>query len=807
MGKTIEELFKTKVLSNGKTAEKTYDIRNSKETPINSYNPLLDLPFKGASAIRKTLSNRKGETRLEEETTGLRVISKLSAPVIYGVDTFRLNNQKTDMVEIMKNATNPTGGSNGIIGNATNKIKLIGQNIASKIGLEFPENLIPTKITLNQSFKEGKESDTMITLSAIKNGKEGNLIGKAIGKVLASSVKGPVKDIPNKLLGAGIDLLKDEVKKALYGSPKEAAQNLAKKSKEEVQYNSSGRYSETVAPNEEDTLKRNDLSSILIAKEKQVDASVNKLMNSSLKLKYEPKAPPSPLPNLGGIINLDTSRFNIGGKISTISDSVAGKLSGARKLGQQTIASGLLTVGDIIPGSTEKITKTSTVDASADDVSLRNDLSSKLEALLANGSINGNQISRDDVSMNQYSTKRNNETSPKVSMRTKLGIDSAIKSDYLNEKLPYELGQNETRLKLQDGTYLDDYDFIPLKFKSIATGKTVSFRAIISGVSETVSPSWDSAKFIGTPFNHYTYSGIERSLTFNFKVYSTTPIQHIAAWQRINFLTSLAYPQGYAGGIGARAPFIQFTLGNLYKNRECFIESLSYTIDDNSPWHVGMTEASGIADDAKFSINKEETSIDNYKLPKFVDVSITVKLLEAKYNTSEGYLYGFDKLPRSLRGNKPYSTEESSKNSQIAGDINNSSVLSFGNESTTAGAASQKNESDADNPSLSIDKIKPKFDPASIIKLERKDLAGIKAPVSIDVNKLPTIAPLRQNPDVSKGNFIKDGTGNYELWVKEDDKKYVATVYQAGLVKEKTRKFTNASKAIDGGRELFKKYQ
>jgi len=227
-------------------------------------------------------------------------------------------------------------------------------------------------------------------------------------------------------------------------------------------------------------------------------------------------------------------------------------------------------------------------------------------------------------------------------------------------------------------------------------------------------------------------------------------------------------------------------------------------MDDNSPWYVGMTEASGIADDAKFSINKEETSIDNYKLPMIVDVAITIKLLEAKYNTSEGYLYGFDKLPRALRAGQQYSAEESSKNTQIAGDINNSDTFKFGPE---GGSTTKKSDSDADNAGLSLDKVKAKFNPAEIIKLEKTSLAGIKAPVSIDAFKLPTLAPLRQNPDASKGNFIRDGKDNYELWIKEDGKKYIATVYQSGTVVEKSRKFSNAGNAIDKGTELFKKYQ
>jgi hypothetical protein len=728
MGKTLEELFKTKVLDNGKTAQQNYDIRNSKEAPINSYNPLLDLPFKGASAIRKTASVKKGETRFEEETTGLRIISKLSGPIIYGVDTFRLNNQKTDMVEIMKGATGGTAGNNGIIGNATNKIKQIGENIASKLGIEFPQNLIPTKIVLNKSFKEGKENDTMITLSAIKNGREGNLLGKALGKVLASSIKGPVKEIPNKLLGAGIDFFKSEIKKTLYGSPKQAAQNLAKKGKEEIQYNSTDKYSETIAPRDEDYFKRNDLSSILVAKETKEAGGGSEVQNKVNQLVPKSKG-------IGdGILPLNLINNPAAKVTDFISDNkskIDSKLSGARKLGQQSIAGGL-NIGDVIPGSKEKITQTSTVDATADTPALRNDLSSKLEALLANGGINGASISRDNISDNQYSKLLNSKAAPRVSLKTRLGIESSDRADFLNEKMPYKLGAEETKLQLPDGTFLDDYDFITLKFKSLATGKAVNFRATISGVSETVSPSWDAAKFIGTPFSNYTYTGIERSLTFNFRVYSTTPIQHIAAWQRINFLTSLTYPQGYAGSIGARAPFLQITLGNLYKNRECFIESLSYTIDDNSPWYVGMVEGSNIPDGTTFTIDKEETTIDSYKLPMIIDVAITVKLLESKFNTSEGYLYGFDKLPRALRGGKAYSIEgdSSTANAQIASDSNNKGVQSSG--------ADTNSDVSSDNAKLTKVDVKadvitsaasntietaagPKVDPPPTYKIEIKD--------------------------------------------------------------------------------------
>ena len=61
-------------------------------------------------------------------------------------------------------------------------------------------------------------------------------------------------------------------------------------------------------------------------------------------------------------------------------------------------------------------------------------------------------------------------------------------------------------------------DFIPLQIKAIG-GKAVNFRATITGLTENVTPSWESAKFVGNPFNYYTNSGIERSVSFNFTVF------------------------------------------------------------------------------------------------------------------------------------------------------------------------------------------------------------------------------------------------------------------------------------------------
>jgi hypothetical protein len=160
---------------------------------------------------------------------------------------------------------------------------------------------------------------------------------------------------------------------------------------------------------------------------------------------------------------------------------------------------------------------------------------------------------------------------------------------------------------LKVGEVKDGIDFVTLKFRPFG-GKAAQFRATISGLSETLSPTWDSNKFVGSPFNYYTYSNIERSVSFNFKVFSLNESEHQIAWEKLNALTDMVYPLGYRGN-AVIPPLIGFTLGDMYHDKASFIESLSYTIDDTYPWEI---EKKGMI------------------LPMIVDVAVSVKFVENK---------------------------------------------------------------------------------------------------------------------------------------------------------------------------------
>ncbi len=625
MGKTIEELFRTKVLDNGQTAEVKYEIRNSKDIRITTSNGILNattFPLVQRLRNSNTLTARLSERFLEEEAVGLRAIRGLASPVIYGTDIIRLKTRTTNIKTVMADAAAGGQGDNGIIGNAINKVKDKALEITSKLGIAFPETMIPTKIAQNDKFKAGREPDTRITLAQIKNDAAGNLVGK----LLKDSIKGTPKQIFNAAVGNSIQLVKDSVRKKLFGSRKTGGQNLAEQNAgEPTLYDSVLTYSSTVDPSADSIDGRNDLSSVQKSRD-EINEKIKKMGDGGSKIQAGLE---NAKPSADKIQNLNpfTPSADV---LKSTNKKTAENLSGGRKEAQQKLAEKAEDVVDNPNVNTyDSVTPyAGTVDSTADDVKLRNDLSTKLAALqeasdnIANGGASQTGPARTQIKL--YTTLKDES---KKTLFVERGLSNY--GDAINQKMPFDGESLDV-----NGRSLDEYDFIALKFHSVYSKETVQFRATVTGLSETVSPSWESAKFLGSPFSHYTYSGIERSVSFSFKIYSMNAAEHVVAWEKINFLTGLTYPIAYNSDTYVVPPFIKFTLGNMYKNKECFIESLSYTIDDNSPWEVGSV---GLPDNAKVRIGSNQTNINNYKLPTIVNVDITLKFIEARGNTASKY--------------------------------------------------------------------------------------------------------------------------------------------------------------------------
>ena len=248
-------------------------------------------------------------------------------------------------------------------------------------------------------------------------------------------------------------------------------------------------------------------------------------------------------------------------------------------------------------------------------------------------------IAKRDKKFRESKSDSDGITTTKKYLKEKRGFSNT--QDGINQAgLHDTIGENE----------ITKMDFIPLQIKAIG-GKAVNFRATITGLTENVSPSWDSAKFVGNPFNYYTYSGIERSVSFNFTVFPMNLKELINNWNKIEYLTSLCYPLSYVGTPGyVQAPFLFLTLGDMYAKKPSFIESLTYTVPDNGTWEIGVDakeegEAGEFFTKSGFAgSNTPPSKSKGYRLPHFLEVAVTFKFVEHRGNSGKTNLYSFKSL-------------------------------------------------------------------------------------------------------------------------------------------------------------------
>lgn len=564
---TLEELFKSKkydTLGN-KTPQEAFAVQNSKDIQIKStsfaLNKTADTLFNKA---RKNNSIRLGETRLEQENSGLYQYMVAGSPAIYGVaDTLRITSQSTPLLEAMKAGTGGRGLSflaSQIVGDTVGEAVQFGGSRAlgipatfqpkslfaktagaarNALGSLIPDVLIPSKIVSNPIFsvsvpgvsEEYRTHEILANLKAISSGTK-------LATALARSATGTPDQVRQAIQGQVINIAQQETKKFvakglsnLLSRGGEKAQQLARElrltNNAYVRYSSLRKYSEVVGG--EKTFGINDGL--------PPNAEGNKSDNDAVKRG----------------LDLSVKWFS----------EYSGELD-AKKRGKQKFA----------------------------------------KEMWASNYVENNP---DDNQSIIYS----NSTKPITGLFKRK--DWTFKGDSLNENGVFDEPQPSENARI-----LDEIDFVPLKFISVANNTSVQFRATITGLSEQFSPSWDNSRFIGSPFNFFTYQSIERTVQFTFKAFSLNSSEHKENWKRLGYLSSLCYPQSYESATGAvTAPFLKFTLGDMYRNKECFIENMTYNIDDDFPWEIGLNDK----------------TLKNYRLPMIVEVTMTLKFVESKSNT------------------------------------------------------------------------------------------------------------------------------------------------------------------------------
>ena len=565
------------------------------------------------------------ETLVEQETSGIRVKSlvELNNPVLYGNESIRIVNRTTEAVEKQRTANSSAPADGGLIGKGlgkltggkVNSISEARDKVNSTLGI--PVNLIPTDVAKGLVGKN--PVNTSITLEEIRLGGAGT----GLGKFLKSTGGGNPSAIAKQAIGKGIDLVKGEIRGALFGKrgPDEPAQGEYKNlipdygnviaNRQDIQEKKPQKeggftYSSTVDISAEAIEDRNDMSTKL----------------EYVKSLYEKGIFGTPPLTIAKNIQISENKFN------------DDETRSGEKVNLYTKTSEDLVIDDS-QDLTIDIDKVSYTPTRGEGKTFGGKYGFRFKP---SDNFDGDDFDKQRDLENKYSTNDD------VIGRTLEGIRGMTnKKDIINQS-----PVSDEDILVDGGTPLEDFDLIPLVIKNTYSGKRAHFRCSINGLTETTSPSWDSSKFLGNPFNLYTYSGVERSVNFNLQLFALNANELVNNWEKLKFLTYLCYPTGYQNeNIGyVIPPFIKFTLGDMYNQKDGFIESLSYTIPDSGVWETGQGNAV-VDNEFVNKFNTKELTVNDlkgYKLPKFIDVSITIKFVEQRSTTGLSRMYSFKSI-------------------------------------------------------------------------------------------------------------------------------------------------------------------
>jgi hypothetical protein len=149
------------------------------------------------------------------------------------------------------------------------------------------------------------------------------------------------------------------------------------------------------------------------------------------------------------------------------------------------------------------------------------------------------------------------------------------------------------------------------------TDDAIVFRAAISSITDSFNPGWQPVQLIGRADPNYHYTSYSRDLNISFNVFATDRDEMKPIWRKLNALAGYTAPTYNVDSISLEAPWLRFTLGDLFYQQPALITSLSYTLhDSDTTWEINIEGDETMMQAPKIiSVNMNLTIVTN-ELPQ-----------------------------------------------------------------------------------------------------------------------------------------------------------------------------------------------
>ena len=115
------------------------------------------------------------------------------------------------------------------------------------------------------------------------------------------------------------------------------------------------------------------------------------------------------------------------------------------------------------------------------------------------------------------------------------------------------------------------------------------FRALIGNISDSYNSPWNSITYLGRGENFYSYNNFTRTINLSWTVVAQSKEELIPMYKKLNYLASNMAPdytsQGYMTG-----NLVQLTVGGYLYEQVGIITNLTYDIQEDTPWEIGIND-------------------------------------------------------------------------------------------------------------------------------------------------------------------------------------------------------------------------
>ena len=144
------------------------------------------------------------------------------------------------------------------------------------------------------------------------------------------------------------------------------------------------------------------------------------------------------------------------------------------------------------------------------------------------------------------------------------------------------------KLVTEENSELDDFVKFSIAGKVNGEDRVLKFRAFgLGSISDDTSFGWNEVNYSGRTAPQYAFDKVSRTLTHDLMIPAFTSRELKANYNKLDQLYKMASPTIDSSGLPT-APLNKFTLGDLYDDVNVLIEKITFTIEEDFSWDIGV---------------------------------------------------------------------------------------------------------------------------------------------------------------------------------------------------------------------------